>query len=414
MDTETRSRLCLPTGEEARAAALAEPERAGSTLPANVEAKESAKDSRQSEGKEFRPSKQSTAKRLAKRWFIDAFSGMALGLFATLIAGTIVVQIGKLIGDGDIGRFIQMIGKTAQTLTGAGIGAGIAYMLKADKLTIFSCMVAGLIGAKGEGFKEIAFSAIGNPVSAYVAVLVTCEICMLIAGRTGLDIVVIPLTAMIVAGLLAYFVCPYVNWAIARLADGIAISMAWDPFIMGIIISAVMGIVLTMPTSSAAIWVSIALTNTDSPMLLLAGGASVVGCAAHMIGFAVASYRENRFAGLIAQGLGTSMLQIPNIMKNPRILIPPIVASIIVGPIATTVFKLKCNASGGGMGTSGLVGVFGTIEASADLNPWMLALGIALLMFIIPAIVSFAVSELLRKINWIKPGDMKLELKSKK
>jgi uncharacterized membrane protein len=399
--------LGLPTQEEARKFVLAEPsklakeEKKEENLPAADKSAPPAK-------------KPNIAAKLAKRWFIDAFSGMALGLFATLIAGTILVQIGKLAGDNDIGNFIQMIGKTAQALMGAGIGAGIAYMLKADKLTIFSCMVAGFFGAKAERFVPIALAAVGNPVSAYVTALITCEICMLIAGRTGLDIVVIPLTAMVISGVLGYFVTPYVNWAIAQLSTGIAAAMEWSPFVMGIVISVVMGLILTLPTSSAAIWVSIALAHPDSPMLLLAGGASVVGCAAHMVGFAVASFRENGFAGLIAQGLGTSMLQIPNLMKNPRILIPPVVASAIVGPLATTVFKIKCNASGGGMGTSGLVGVFGVIEASADISRLMMWLGIALLMFVIPAIVSFAVSELLRKVGWIKFGDMKLELKSKK
>jgi uncharacterized membrane protein len=399
--------LGLPTQEEARKFVLAEPsklakeEKKEENLPAADKSAPPAK-------------KPNIAAKLAKRWFIDAFSGMALGLFATLIAGTILVQIGKLAGDNDIGNFIQMIGKTAQALMGAGIGAGIAYMLKADKLTIFSCMVAGFFGAKAERFVPIALAAVGNPVSAYVTALITCEICMLIAGRTGLDIVVIPLTAMVISGVLGYFVTPYVNWAIAQLSTGIAAAMEWSPFVMGIVISVVMGLILTLPTSSAAIWVSIALAHPDSPMLLLAGGASVLGCAAHMVGFAVASFRENGFAGLIAQGLGTSMLQIPNLMKNPRILIPPVVASAIVGPLATTVFKIKCNASGGGMGTSGLVGVFGVIEASADISRLMMWLGIALLMFVIPAIVSFAVSELLRKVGWIKFGDMKLELKSKK
>jgi uncharacterized membrane protein len=361
------------------------------------------------------PKKSNIVARLAKRWFIDAFTGMALGLFATLIAGTILVQIGKLVGEAaPIGKFIIMVGKVAQVLMGAGIGAGIAYMLKADKLTIFSCMAAGFIGAKGNMFAEINLAAIGNPVSAYVAALVVCEICTLISGRTGLDIVVIPLTAMLLSGLLIYFVTPYVNKAIVLLSDGIASSMQWNPFVMGIVIAVVMGLILTMPTSSAAIWVSIALANQDNPMLLLAGGASVVGCAAQMVGFAVSSYRENGVAGLIAQGLGTSMLQIPNIMRNPAILIPPTVASAVVGPLATVVFKLKCNASGGGMGTSGLVGVFGAIEATTDLSWWMLALAIFLLMFVIPAIISLALSELLRKIGWIRPGDMKLELKAKK
>lgn len=410
MEKAAKQEVVLPTYEQAKEFALSPPVRVAALAESGAPTDNSGGAAADNPPEK----KPNAAKRLAKRWFIDAFTGMALGLFATLIAGTILVQIGKLAGDNDIGNFIQMVGKVAQILMGAGIGAGIAYMLKADKLTIFSCMVAGFIGAKGSGFDDIALAAVGNPVSAYVTALIACEICMLVAGRTGLDIILIPLTAMVVAGLAIYFATPYVNIAIKQLAMGIAAAMEWSPFVMGIIISVAMGIILTMPTSSAAIWVSITLAYPDSPMLLLAGGASVVGCAAHMVGFAVASFRENKVAGLIAQGLGTSMLQIPNIMKNPRILIPPIIASAIVGPLATTVFKLKCNASGGGMGTSGLVGVFGAIEASSDLTPLMLWMGIALLMFVIPAIVSLGVSELLRKINWIKAGDMKLELKSKK
>lgn len=410
MEKAAKQEVALPTYQQAKDYVLSPPIEVAALPKDDV-----VEDGGNGTAKDDMPIKKpNIVKKLAKRWFIDAFTGMALGLFATLIAGTILVQIGKLVGDNNIGNFIQMVGKVAQILMGAGIGAGIAYMLKADKLTIFSCMVAGFIGAKGSGFGDISLAAVGNPVSAYVTALIACEICMLVAGRTGLDIILIPLTAMAVAGLAIYFVTPYVNIAIKQLAMGIAAAMEWSPFVMGIIISVAMGIILTMPTSSAAIWVSITLAYPDSPMLLLAGGASVVGCAAHMVGFAVASYRENKVAGLIAQGLGTSMLQIPNIMKNPRILIPPIIASAIVGPLATTVFKLKCNASGGGMGTSGLVGVFGAIEASSDLTPVMLWLGIALLMFVIPAIVSLGVSELLRKINWIKAGDMKLELKSKK
>lgn len=359
-----------------------------------------------------------TVKKLSKRWFIDAFTGMALGLFATLIAGTILGQIGELITKINnpaalrIGAFVVNVGAIAKTLMGAGIGAGIAYMLKADKLTIFSCMVAGVLGAKGQSFDAInmALGLPGNPVSAYVTALIACEICLLVAGKTKLDIVVIPLTAMIVSGLSVIFICKYINLAIAALSQGIAAAVTWSPFVMGIVIAVVMGIILTMPTSSAAIWISIAGATTTSPALLLAGGASVVGCAAQMVGFAVASFRENKWGGLIAQGLGTSMLQIPNIMKNPKILIPPTVASAVVGPLATVVFKLKCDGTGGGMGTSGLVGVIRTIASSADLPAWLLILGIALLFFVLPGVISFFVSELLRKIGWIKFGDQKLSL----
>lgn len=175
-----------------------------------------------------------------------------------------------------------------------------------------------------------------------------------------------------------------------------------------------MGILLTLPTSSAAIWVAIALNNTSDAMLL-AGGAAVVGCCCHMVGFAVMSFKENRWSGLISQGIGTSMLQIPNVMKNPRILIPPTLASAICGPLATCLFGLRCNASGGGMGTAGLVGLFGTIEASAGVvDTWLLVTGIVLLMFVLPAVLSWAFCLILRKAGWIKENDLKLELASAK
>ncbi|HHU42728.1 MAG: PTS sugar transporter subunit IIC [Bacillota bacterium] len=351
-------------------------------------------------------------KALAKRWFIDALSGMALGLFATLIIGTIFEQIGKLIGNNMVGNFIVKIAAIAKVMMGAGIGAGIAYMLKADKLTIFSCIVSGMVGANALGFINNFSLAvgIGNPVGAYLTSLATVEICRFVAGKTKLDIVLVPLTALIVTSVVCITICPPANWVIDKIARGIEISMKWNPFVMGMVIAAAMGILLTLPTSSAAIWISIALPYSNSAEILLAGGAAVVGCAAHMVGFAVMSYKENGFSGLLAQGLGTSMLQIPNVMKNPRILIPPTVASLVVGPMSTTLFKLKTGATGGGMGTSGLVGVFSTIEYSTDISTGMLITGIVLLMFVIPALVSWAMALLLRKINWIKEDDLKLKL----
>ena len=180
------------------------------------------------------------------------------------------------------------------------------------------------------------------------------------------------------------------------------------PFIMGIVISVTVGILLTMPTSSAAIWIAIAAGITSDSMLL-AGGAAVVGCAAQMVGFAVMSFRENRWSGLISQGLGTSMLQIPNIMNHPIIFVPPILTSAIVGPLSTCLFKLRCSATGGGMGTSGLVGVFGVIDASSTVIPaWQMWLGIILLMFVLPAGLTLLFSELFRKKGWIKPEYLKL------
>ena len=202
------------------------------------------------------------------------------------------------------------------------------------------------------------------------------------------------------------------------MSKGIALATVATPFVMGIVVAVVMGILLTLPTSSAAMWVAIAtpiLTTSTDPTIVdamyLAGGAATVGCACQMVGFAVQSFRENKWGGLIAQGLGTSMLQIPNLMRHPMIMVPPVIASAIAGPISTVAFGLRCGAAGGGMGTSGLVGVFDVISASQGVIPdWKIGLGIAVCMFIIPIVVCFLVSEVLRKYNLIKFGDMSLEL----
>ena len=192
---------------------------------------------------------------------------------------------------------------------------------------------------------------------------------------------------------------------IRLLGLGIELATGIAPFVMGIVIAVVMGVLLTMPTSSAAIWLSFALGN-ESNAMLLAGGAATVGCACHMIGFAVASFRENGVGGLISQGIGTSMLQIPNIMKKPMIMAPMVVSSAICGPLATCVFGLKCGASGGGMGTSGLVGVFGLLEKTSGA---LGIIGIFLLMFVLPALLNWFFSEFMRKKGWIVDGDMKLD-----
>lgn len=365
-------------------------------------------------------------KKLLNRWFIQAFSGMAQGLFVTLIAGTIIKQIGKLIlqtgTDAGIlvGNTLNIIGSIASILMGAGIGAGIAKYLKSSNLVILSCAVAGIIGAFSIPFIEgswislstmtLSLKSPGNPIGAYVCALIAAEIGNLVSGKTKVDILVVPLTVIIIAALSTFVAWPFIKF-VDLIAKGIEISTLATPFLMGIIIAAAMGLLLTLPTSSAAIWIAIASTAPSSEAMLIAGGAACVGCCAHMVGFAVSSFKENKWGGLVAQGLGTSMLQIPNLMKNPKILIPQIVSSIVVGPLATTVFKLKCNASGGGMGTSGLVGIFGMIEASSGTIPvWQMWVGILLLAIILPAIISLFTSELLRKVNWIKKDDMKLEL----
>jgi uncharacterized membrane protein len=243
--------------------------------------------------------------------------------------------------------------------------------------------------------------------------MLVVEIVGLYAGKTKLDIILIPLGALILSFGGIYVSFPFI-WLVNQLGSLIAIATEATPFFMGILIAVIMGVLLTMPTSSAAIWVAVsspvltgfAAGTPQYEAILLAGGAATVGCACHMVGFAVASYRENGISGLISQGIGTSMLQIPNIMKKPQIMLPMVVSSAICGPLSTCVFTLKCGASGGGMGTSGLVGVFDLFKyTSGGLG----IVGIFLLMFVLPAALNLLFSEIMRKKGWIKQGDMKLD-----
>ena len=362
-------------------------------------------------------------KELPKRFFIVAFSGMAQGLFVTLIAGTILATIAeKLVGvDNYFGQTLYYIANLAKILMGAGIGIGIAHALGKNKLLIFSSAVAGMIGAwadqlivGGAGFSAITtkmgLALPGNPIGAYVVTMLVVELVQLYAGKTKLDIILIPLGTLLISFVGIYVSYPFI-WLVNQLGTLIAIATNATPFVMGVVISVIMGIVLTMPTSSAAIWVAVASpvltggTPEQYSAILLAGGAATVGCACHMVGFAVASYRENGVGGLIAQGLGTSMLQIPNIMKKPLIMLPMIISSAILGPLSTCVFKLNCGSSGGGMGTSGLVGVIDLFTYSQGA---LAIVGIILLMIVLPAILNLIISEFMRKKGWILDGDMKL------
>lgn len=359
-----------------------------------------------------------------KRYFIDAFTGMAQGLFCTLIAGTILGQIASWCGTNAFATVLNYIASIAKTMMGVGIGIGMAHKLGAKPLVIFTAAVVGFIGAwsgslvdaltKGTAF-TLSLGAPGNPIGSYVAVLFALEIVKLYAGKTKIDIVLVPLSMMILCFGGIFLAWPFIKLIdllaqliVLAISAGVAVKI-----IVGIFVSVVMGILLTMPTSSAAIWVAIATSATavaNPEPFGIAGGAAVAGCAAHMVGFAVASFRENGWGGLISQGIGTSMLQIPNIMKKPVIMLPEIIASVFAGLVAV-LFDLRCNATGGGMGTSGLVGVFGTIDASmaVGLETYKLVLGIVLCLFVIPAVVSFAVSEILRKTNVIKFGDQSLD-----
>lgn len=359
-------------------------------------------------------------KTLPKRYFITAFSGMAQGLFVTLIAGTILAQIAGWIGNNYIGNTLLTIANIAKSLMGVGIGVGIAFSLNKPKLLVFASAVSGFVGAFADKliygsapFTLISLGAPGNPIGAYVVTMLVVEIVTLYAGKTKLDIILIPLGVLFLSFAGVYVSYPFI-WLINQLGNLIAIATDAVPFVMGLVVSVIMGILLTMPTSSAAIWVAVSspILTTYLPgsmeynAMLLAGGAAVVGCACHMVGFAVASFRENGISGLISQGIGTSMLQIPNIMKKPVIMLPMIISSAICGPLSTCVFKLYCGTAGGGMGTSGLVGVFDLFKYTSGA---LGIIGIILLMFVLPIVLNFVISEFMRKKGYIKFGDMKLE-----
>ncbi len=321
-----------------------------------------------------------------KRYGLDALNFMALGLFSSLIVGLIL----KTIGNGLALPWLIEVGQQAQNMMGAAIGVGVAYALQAPPLVLLSSVITGTAGA-----------ALGGPVGCFVAAALGAEVGKLVSKSTPIDIVVTPAFTLIVGVVVAQ----YIGIPIAALMQSLGVFIMWavelQPFFMGIVVSVSMGVILTLPISSAALAISLSLSG-------LAAGAATVGCCAQMIGFAVMSYRENKWAGLLSQGLGTSMLQMPNIIKNPKVWIPPIVASAILGPIATLVFAMHNLPAGAGMGTSGLVGPMATLTAMG--NTPQVWLSIALLHFILPAILTLAIAQVCRKRGWIKVGDLKLDL----
>ena len=350
-------------------------------------------------------------KRYLNRVFIDGLSGMALGLFATLIVGTIIQQIANLIG-GDIGALLFQVGKVAAAMTSAGIGVGVAYKFKESPLVVLSAATAGMIG--GFAGKILAGTVLvdgaivlagpGEPLGAFIAAYVAIEVGHLVSGKTKIDILVTPIATIASGAAVGLLVGP----PISRFMEGLGAIINWgteqQPFLMGIIVSVIMGMVLTLPISSAALGVILNLSG-------LAAGAATIGCCCNMVGFAVASYRENKVAGLLAQGIGTSMLQVPNIVRKPVIWIPTILSSAILGPVGTMILKMTSNATGSGMGTAGLVGQIMTYQTMAPVEgSTVVLIKIAVIQILLPAIVTLIVSEFMRKRNWIKPGDMKLDL----
>lgn len=342
--------------------------------------------------------------------FIDGLTGMAWGLFSTLIIGLIIEQIGKIIG-GSIGDLIVVIGKIAQSLTGAGIGVGVAVKYKETPFVMISSAIAGLIGAFASKILQgavlvdanIVLNGPGEPLGAFIASFIGIICGRWIQGKTKLDIILVPIFTIIIGGAVGLLVGPPISNFMLALGGIINWAVDKQPIIMGILVSVLMGMILTLPISSAALAIILNLSG-------LAGGVATVGCCANMIGFAVASFKENGFSGLISQGLGTSMLQVPNIMKKPIIWLPAIVASAILGPISTTVLHMTNNASGSGMGTAGLVGQIMTWQdMSGSEDGFILIIKIILLHFILPGVIAWITSYFMRKKGLIKDGDMKLE-----
>jgi len=347
-----------------------------------------------------------------KLYFIDAMGAMALGLFATLLIGTIFGTLAKIPYFG----FFNTIAGYAQGATGMAIGVAMAYKMKCSPLTIFSSAVVGSMGyslgavlldgkiiewaATGKGTELGSIFCSGGPAGAFFAVIVACEIGKLVAGKTKVDILVTPSVTILSGFAASWALCPLIAYAMYYIGVFVNTATEYQPILMGIVLAVVVGIILTLPISSAAICAMIQIGG-------LAGGAAAVGCCAQMVGFAVMSFRENKWGGLVSQGLGTSMLQMPNIVKNPRIWIPPTLASAIIGPLATTVFKLECNGVAAGMGTCGLVGPIGIYNAMG--GGTMMWVGMILLCVVLPAILSVVFCEILRKIGWIKENDLLLK-----
>ena len=347
----------------------------------------------------------------AKRYGVDAMGAMAQGLFCTLLVGTILNTLGSQLNIGFLTSPVVVvsetvsytIGQLASLMVGPAMAVAIGYALQCPPLVLFSLIPIG--------YGTNLLGGAGGPLAVLVIAIVASECGKAVSKETKVDILVTPIVTILVGMGLAYLIAPGLGAA----ADAVGSFIRWatelQPFFMGILISVVVGIALTLPISSAAICMTLTLTG-------LAGGAAVAGCCAQMIGFAVMSFKENRWSGLVSQGIGTSMLQMGNIVKNPRVWIPPIVASAITGPIATCVFKLQMNGApvNSGMGTCGFCGQIGVYtgwvsDIAAGTKTAITAfdwIGLILISFVLPAVLCWAGGKILRKIGWIKDGDLKL------
>lgn len=347
----------------------------------------------------------------ARRYGIDAMGAMAQGLFCSLLIGTIVKTLGQQLGIG----FLVDVGTFASAMSGPAMAVAIGCALKAPPLVLFSLATVGYAAnALGSTSLVEGQSGAGGPLAVLLIAVVAAELGKAVSKETRVDILVTPLVTILAGVGLSAWWAPAIGTAAAAVGEVIRWATVLQPFWMGILVSVVIGMALTLPISSAAICAALSLTG-------LAGGAAVAGCCAQMVGFAVMSFRENRWGGLLSQGIGTSMLQMPNIVKNPRIWLPPIITSAVTGPVATCLFHLEMNDPAGGvasgMGTCGLVGQIGVwsgwvsdvasgVKASITAFDWI---GLVLISFILPALLCWGIGIAFRKIGWIKEGDLRLE-----
>lgn len=338
---------------------------------------------------------------------IQALGGMAHGLFASLLIGTIINTIGMFV-PGVVGEFLAEISGYTKAIQGAAMAIAIGYSVGAAPYVLYSLATVG--------FAANSLGGAGGPLAVYFIALIAIFFGKLVSKRTPVDLIVTPLVTIVIGVLVARFLAPPIGAAAIWLGNIIMWATEQQPFIMGILVSAIVGVILTLPISSAAVCAALGLVG-------MAGGAAVAGCCAHMVGFAVCSYRENKLNGLAAIGIGTSMLLVPNLLKKPILWIPPVIASIITGPIATCIFRLQMNGPpiSSGMGTCGLVGPIGVVTgwlspSEAAVNAGMSAIspgvmdwiGLLLICIVLPAVISLAVSEFMRKRGWIASGDYKL------
>ncbi len=330
----------------------------------------------------------------SKRYLQDALSSMALGLFASLLIGLIIKIIGEqsinIFGETKFSVFFIETGKGAMKLMGPAIGVAVAWGLKSPPLVLFASLFTGNIGA-----------SCGGPAGAFIASAVAAEFGKAISKETKVDIIITPIITIIIGALVGTIVGPFIGELMGGLGNLIMRATEWQPFFFGIFIAIVVGLALTAPISSAALCMMLGLSG-------LAAGAATIGCSAQMIGFATMSYKENGFGGFVAQGLGTSMLQISNIIKNPWILLPPTLSAAILGPIGTVILKMENNSIGAGMGTSGLVGQIGTFSTMGFSK--IIAIKVFLIHILLPALLSVVIYKFLKKTGRIKEGDCKLNI----